>query len=317
MYKISWRVTIGKYKLGLLDSLSVHSSVELLADTATIKLPAQMLNKAFEVEQKLKRGDAVTIECGYDDDLKTEFKGFINAIKSNAGSVILECEDAIYLTRKPLPNKTLNTTTIRALLQEVVNVMGAGYTAETNYERGWDKFVFNEATGYDVLKKIQEECSLNIYIKDKKLIAEPRDIFNSNKIVNYDFAKNIEKSDLTYRRADEKDFEVTVEGITKDGKRKSVKVGTPGGDKRKIIVSGILDEAALIKRGNEEMKLLQYDGYEGSITAWAIPFIESGYGVRLHDADYEYKNGTYFAVSVTTDVGAGGIVRKIQLGRKI
>lgn len=276
-----------------------------------------MLNKAFEVEQKIKRGDAVIIRFGYDDNTPIEFEGFVNAIKSEQGTVTLECEDAIFLTRKSLPNKTLKTTTVRALLQEVVNVMGAGYTAQTNYERGWDNFKIQDATGYDILKKIQEECGLNIYIKDKKLIAEPKDIFNSNKIVSYDFARNIQKADLTYRRADEKDYEVVVEGITKDGKRKSVTIGTPGGDKRKIIVSGILDETALRQRGQEEMKRLQYDGYEGSITAWAIPFVQAGYGIKIYDADYEYKNGTYFAVSVTTDVGAGGIVRKITLGRKI
>lgn len=317
MYKIDWQINIGAYRLGLLDSVSIHSSIELLADTATIQLPATVLNRALEVEDKIKRGDGVHIRAGYDGNLRTEFKGFLNAIKMKEGSIVLECEDAIFLTRKALPNKTLKMTTIRGLLQEVVNVMGGGYTARTNYERGWDKFVFDSSTGYDVLKKIQEECALNIYIKDKTLIAEPRDAYDANKIAQYDFARNIEKNDLTYRRTDEKDFEVTVEGITKDGKRKSVKIGTPHGDKRKIVISGVIDEAALRQRGQEEMKLLQYNGYEGSITGWLLPYIEAGYGVKLHDGEYETRNGTYHAVSVTTEISASGASRKIQLGRKL
>ena len=61
---MSYDITIGSYKLGMLDAVSVHKSVELLADTCEITLPAAQLNKALDVESPLRRGDAVMVKFG-------------------------------------------------------------------------------------------------------------------------------------------------------------------------------------------------------------------------------------------------------------
>ena len=54
-------IQVGDYKLGMLDKVEIHKSVELLADTATITLPSAQYNIALDVESKLKRGDKVAI----------------------------------------------------------------------------------------------------------------------------------------------------------------------------------------------------------------------------------------------------------------
>ena len=51
-------IQIGGYTLGMLDKVEIHRSVELLADTAVITLPAAQYNAALDVESKLHRGDA-------------------------------------------------------------------------------------------------------------------------------------------------------------------------------------------------------------------------------------------------------------------
>ena len=97
MYSMSWDIRIGGYRLRTIEMVTIKRSVELLSDTATIVIPATVFNRAIEVEGKLKVGDAVEIRLGYDDSLQTEFTGYLKSIKTDGGSLTLECEDGIYL----------------------------------------------------------------------------------------------------------------------------------------------------------------------------------------------------------------------------
>lgn len=67
MYTMAFDIRIGTYKLCMIDKVEIHRSVELLADTAVITLPASEYNHALQVEDKLKRGDKVIITLGYEE----------------------------------------------------------------------------------------------------------------------------------------------------------------------------------------------------------------------------------------------------------
>ena len=68
MYTMAYDIEIGGWHVGMLDSVEVHRSVELLADTATITLPGAQYNVALDVEDKLHRGDKVIIRFGYKEE---------------------------------------------------------------------------------------------------------------------------------------------------------------------------------------------------------------------------------------------------------
>jgi hypothetical protein len=315
MYVINWHITIGNYKLLLLDSAEIHSSVDLLADTAIIKLPAMNLNKSLGVEAKIKIGDPVKIQAGYGDDLQPEFEGFVQRIATDDGSITLECEDGLYAFRKPVPDKAFKASSVKDVASYVASQVG-GYSVKCDYDFTYDKFVISRATGYDVLKKLQEESKANVYLKGTELHIHPAYVEKFGD-ASYDFARNIEKSDLTYKRADERKYEVEVEGIDKDGKRVSQVIGTPGGDKRSIKIYGVSDPATLKTRGEEELKRISYDGYEGSITCWLLPICRPGFTAKIKDQEYPEKDGSYYVVAVTTKISSAGGVRTIQLGRRI
>ena len=61
MYSLDFDITIGGYRLTMLESVTVKAGVENLADTAVVVLPATVYNKALEIEGKIKEGDAVAI----------------------------------------------------------------------------------------------------------------------------------------------------------------------------------------------------------------------------------------------------------------
>ena len=316
MYTMIYDIRVGDYQLGMLDKVEVHKSVELLADTATITLPSAQYNVALDVESKLKRGDRVVINFGYyETGLVEEFKGYLQRISTDGGNIQLICEDELFLFRKSIANEQLKNITLDALLKKIVEECGLSMDVDCTYSWTYAKFVINNATGYDVLKKVQEECGADIYIADDKLhVHPPGQMVGQERF--YDFSVNIEKENLTYRRAEDKKVQVVVKALMPDGTVKEIETGTTGGEKIEV-KSATTDEASMKARGELEVKRRCFDGYEGSITGWLIPECVPGDSVMLHDGDYPYKDGTYFVNSVTTEFGQNGGSRKVDLGFRL
>lgn len=316
MYTLDFEVKIGEFYLGMVDSITIHKSVELLADTCEIVLPAARLNKALEVEEQIKRGDEVSVSIGYKEvGIKEEFKGYLQRISTDGGSIKLFCEDDLFQFRKDLPNEELKKISLSDLLSKVVKGIGKNYKVNCSYTWVYDKFVIRDATGYDVLKKVQEECGADIYLKDGVLhIHPPGEVIGKERF--YDFAVNIEEAELSFKRAEDKKVKVVVKAIMPDGKVKEIEVGSTGGEKVEVKCHAS-DTASMKARGEAEVKRRTFDGYDGSITTWLIPECKPGDTASIHDGDYTYKDGTYFVRSVTTDFSEGGGKRKVELGYRL
>ena len=316
MYTLDFEVKIGEFYLGMVDSITIHKSVELLADTCEIVLPAARLNKALEVEEQIKRGDEVSVSIGYKEvGIKEEFKGYLQRISTDGGSITLFCEDDLFQFRKDLPNEELKKISLSDLLSKVVKGIGKNYKVDCSYTWVYDKFVIRDATGYDVLKKVQEECGADIYLKDGVLhIHPPGEVVGKERF--YDFAVNIEEAELSFKRAEDKKVKVVVKAIMPDGKVKEIEVGSTGGEKVEVKCHAS-DTASMKARGEAEVKRRTFDGYDGSITTWLIPECNPGDTASIHDGDYTYKDGTYFVRSVTTEFSEGGGKRKVELGYRL
>ena len=316
MYTLDFEVKIGEFYLGMVDSITIHKSVELLADTCEIVLPAARLNKALEIEEQIKRGDEVSVSIGYKEvGIKEEFKGYLQRISTDGGSIKLFCEDDLFQFRKDLPNEELKKISLSDLLSKVVKGIGKNYKIDCSYTWVYDKFVIRDATGYDVLKKVQEECGADIYLKDGVLhIHPPGEVIGKERF--YDFAVNIEEAELSFKRAEDKKVKVVVKAIMPDGKVKEIEVGSTGGEKVEVKCHAS-DTASMKARGEAEVKRRTFDGYDGSITTWLIPECNPGDTASIHDGDYTYKDGTYFVRSVTTDFSEDGGKRKVELGYRL
>lgn len=311
-------IKVGSYKLTMVNSVTVKSSVESLADTAVITLPASVYNKALEIESKISEGDAVTIRFGYDktnDELPVEFSGYVESISTDDGSIKIHCEDELFNYRKDLKDTVLSGITVKKLLEHVNAELG-GFNLDCDYDFKYDKFTIYNATGFDVLKKVQQETKANIYLKGKTLHVHPQ-YSEIGETVIYDFARNIEKSELKYKDGRKRKLLCIVEGTDSKGKVVKVQKGTPGGDKFTLKLPGVSDKATLERRAQEEISAKAYTGYEGSITGWLIPRVEATMVVEIRDSDYEYKTGKYYVVSVETTFSEQGGKRKVTLGKKI
>ena len=127
MYSLDFDITIGGYRLTMLESVTVKAGVENLADTAVVVLPATVYNKALEIEGKIKEGDAVAIRFGYDVDLSelpVEFEGYVESIATDDGSIKIQCEDELYNYRKDLTNKVFTDATVKEIMEYVNRELG-------------------------------------------------------------------------------------------------------------------------------------------------------------------------------------------------
>ena len=316
MFTLGYDIRLGDFRLGMLDKVEIHRSVELLADTATIVLPGAEYNKALEVESLIKRGDPVSITIGYEETgLREEFRGWIQRISTDDGSITIECEDDLYKFRKSIPNEELKQVTLEALLKKVISGIGENFKLDCTYSWTYEKFVINTATGYDVLKKVQEESGADIYLADDTLhVHAPAETVGDD--VYYDFAQNVEECDLTYRTAEDRKVQVVVKATMPDGTVKEIETGSTGGDKVEIRCA-TSDEASMRQRGQTEVKRLSFDGYEGNITTWLIPYCKPGDTAELRDEDYPEKDGRYFVQAVTTEFSRDGGKRTVELGFRL
>ena len=263
----------------------------------------------------MKRGDGVIIKFGYEETgMELEFDGWLQRISTDGGNIKLHCEDDLFLFRKELPNEVLKNVTLEALLKKVINGCGIALALDCTYSWTYQKFVINNATGFDVLKKVQEECGADIYVDDKLHVHPPGEKIGDERF--YDLALNVEDEDLTYRRAEDKKVKVVVKALMPDGTVKEVETGSTGGEKIEVKCA-TSDEASMKARGELEVKRRTFDGYEGSITGWLIPMCKPADSVTIKDKDYPYKDGTYFVTSVTTEFGKEGGKRKIDLGFRL
>ena len=309
-------ITVGDWRLGMVEKVEIVRSVEQLADTCIITLPGAEYNKALDVEQKLHRGDRVVVNLGYAEiGMVQEFEGWLQRIGTDNGAITLECEDDLFLFRKALEDRQLENVTLSDLLALVVEGVGGGFDIDCSYSWTYQKFVISTATGFDVLQKIQEESGADIYIQGKTLHVHGPGEKVGNTII-YDFEQNVQDCDLTYRRTEDRRVRIVVKALLPDGKVKEREYGTTGGD-RVVVRSAASDDASMDLRGESEHKRLTFDGYDGNIVTWLVPYIKPGDSAEIHDREYQYKDGSYYVKGVKTEFSAEGGVRTVELGYRL
>ncbi len=322
MLNIDWYIQFknneGKrFQLALMAECEIISSVDNLADTATIVLPEAVMNEPLNFENKIARGTEVLIQLGYDGNLEDEFVGYIQDITNNDSSLKILCEDALFLFRVGVPDVELKPTSLTKIAQYLIDNINSSFTLNCDYDVNYEKFTIHQATGYDVLKKIQDETKANIYFdtKNKVLHIHPPYVEKGGEVF-YSMQKNIENSSLEFKNKLDTKVEVTIESTDINGNVNQVVSGTTGGDKVTIKV-GSMDTASMKKIADNEVLKQSAAGYEGSFDTWLIPFCKPTFSARIKDEDYPEKTAYYYVKSVTTTLIEAGGVRTITPGIKL
>ena len=314
MYRLNWDIAIGGYKVKTLTEVKITTSVLNLSDTATITMPGQYLNTWRKIEDKVHVSDAVTIKLGYDNNLETEFTGYLKRISRDNNSLVLECEDALWLTNKMVADMEYKSISLKELLTGILAQVDPEMTVECDYDFTYEKMVVFKSTALDVLKKVHEDTKANIWFEGKTLHVHPvYQQAKGDKPVIYDTEVNVQSNELKWKDATDKRGMVEGKYIDSDGTLSTKQYGVNGGEKVTRYVNAT--DSDLVKAAENEYNLWNYSGYEGSLTGWLVPVVKAGGSVRLRDK--ERPEGVYYVTGVEIEFGRNGAKRKVTLGRKL
>lgn len=323
-FTLDFEIEVGSFKLKGLESVKIETSQDLLSDYCMIAIPGMVKNVPYKIEDKVKRGDQVTVKLGYNGSLQTEFKGYLKAIYPES-PMRLECEDSVYLFRRKIKSVILKNVSVQGILNyilsEVNPQLATPFALVTDISKDsfkWEKFTINNATGYEVLDKLRQESGLMIYAKNSELHAHLAYTQNAGVGVTYDFARNIEDTgDLHYVKSQDAKLKVVVVGRTAKGAKIEGEAGESGGEVRTIQRPTISDKTTLENIAREAVKSITYDGYRGAIVGWLIPYCNTGYLAKIIDADYPERAGIYYVTGTRVEFSKNGGIRSVNLGFKL
>ena len=316
-WDILFKTDTGHWNLGILAECTIEKSTKNLADTAIIILPEAEYNKVLNVQETIKRGDKTRISLGYDEALKVEFQGYVREITTNDSSLQIVCEDALFLFRNGVKDKQFKNTNVRQLAEYIINQIDSSYKLDCDYNIPYDKYTIYQATGFDVLAKIQEETEADISFDMNTMTLHIHPAYTRKTgEAEYSMQHNIETSSLEFKSAEDRKVEVTIESVGLDGKTINYTTGNAGGEKITRKVGRIGADAVKIMAHNEYKTRMQ-PGYEGSFDAWLIPPCEPGFTIAIDDEDYPYKDGLYYVESTSLSFTESGGKRTITPSLKL
>ena len=319
MYKLTCEIHIGNYIFTQIKNVEIKRSANLLTDTAVVEMPCRFKlenNQRATTEKTFKRGDAVDLLLGYDNNNTVEFTGFVYELAVRDNMVVITCEDSTYLLRRQLTNKAFKTAKLIDVLKYIVADSGlklSGAVPDVDITG----FVIKNVTGLQALEKIKQEYGLTIFVDYSGcLYAGLGMTYNTGSVV-YDFARNIIDKDLTFKKAEEIRLKIKAVSILKSNKKIEVEPGATDGELRTLYTTGIESKTQLENWAKTEIEKYKYTGYSGGFTGFLLPNAKYGMSCQLIDQTYPERCGTYYIESVTTTFGTGGARRKIELGVKL
>jgi len=321
MFILESKVEIGNYIFNQVNEIEITKSVEELSDTAVIKLPTRFKvrqnGEQKFTEDAIKVGDKVTITLGYEGKYSgVEFTGFVKKISPKI-PLEIHCEDALWILRRKNITRSWEKTTMKEILTEVVKdtpVQLADNIPSVNL----DKWIIKNANGAQFLESLKKDLLMTAFINDEgKLYCGLQQLTNVGQTVVYDLNYNLVENNLEFKSKEERKIKIKYTYIDKENKRKSIEVGDPDGEQREYNTSVISDLNKLEEMAKAELEKLKYDGFEGDVTSFLIPYATRGMKAKLLNNKQPNREGNYLIKKVVTTFGTGGARRKITIGNKL
>lgn len=315
-YKLTCLIEIGNYIFSYANEISIDSAWDNFGDKATIKLPnlARFAGQDIRTEDVIKTGDKVKIMLGYDSNNKTEFEGYVSEIIPKIPFEI-KCEDETYTLKKSnaITASFQNITLANLIKTYLPEVTLDPKTPEINLEN----LRVRGVTKAELLQELKEKYLLAVYYRAGKLfVGLPYFDKVGSAPAIYHFQKNIINENLAYRKKEDVKLKVKAYSINKGGERIEVEVGDKNGELRTLPYQNVLTKTALEELAKRDLEKIKFEGYQGSFTAFGLPYLEHSDSAIIQDTRYPSREGRYLVDRVRTTWGVRGFRRQIDLGKK-
>jgi hypothetical protein len=325
-FTLGSQFNIGAYKFKGCNDLKITKTIHDYVQKAVIKLPTSAVLKCDEKQTESVQtaktfnvGDKVSIQLGYNGDLKQEFVGFISNINFIT-PVEIECEGYSWqLRRKTNIKKSWASTTLQEVLQEVVS--GTDIKLHPDIpDMPLKNIVINNGSGTQVLDYIKSllKGALTAFFIDDTLYMGLSYYDTAHVTTKYQLGWNtIDANDLKFKRAADTVINIEMKYRDNTGQLITTNQGKKGGAVRTDTISVVSSSEQLTKIAKAKLLQESFDGYEGTFTAFLVPYCQAGYRCELTDKRYPERSGNYYIESTETTYGMGGARRKVGIGLKL
>lgn len=302
------RITIGQYRLDYCHKAEVISSWKTLADTAVVELP----NIQGALEKRLKPGQEVIIELGYDKVYTEDFRGYISSVSPKT-PLRIECMDEMWKLRQ----ESISQSWRSVKLEDVLRFIAPSAFLNNVPEVVLAPFRLDGVTRAEALELVKEQYGLAVFFRGPQLyVGLPYMVDDEPQLYRYHAQKNVaEFGSLAYRRADDVKVKVKAISVRPDNSRVEVETGDADGELHTLHFFN-LTKQELERQAKEKMALMKFDGYKGSFTAFGFPNAAHSGVVELTDEKYPDRGGRYYIDEVKVSYGSGGYRREITLGKQ-
>ncbi len=319
MLKLTCLITVTDIDTGselefdFVNSVEIEKSRKTLTNTAKLiiarKLKLFKNSQLVDINTIFKRGSHIVIKLGYNDDLKTEFTGFISSVGASV-PLEIKCQDEMW----SLKQNNFTKSWQKVKVAEIVKYVYAGEAKVVDLELG--SFIIRNISTAQTLEKLRES-GIRSYFDNGILIVDFAGVVNkAPKEVIYNFSKNIIENNLEYKKKEDSRIKVVATSKLPTGKKIEITLGDPDGEVHTLHYNN-MDKDQMQKIAQVELDLMKYEGYKGSIKAFGIPYIDPGYVAVLYNDDYPENDGSYLVESVKVTFGMDGFRREVDLESKV
>ncbi|TAG31881.1 MAG: hypothetical protein EAZ35_02195 [Sphingobacteriia bacterium] len=315
------RVTIGNVVFDQVNSFSIASSVKNISDTAVVVLAKEYKKLAGKPAiEYIKAGDAVKIECGYENDLHTEFTGFVKYGITSEFPLLIEC-DELY----PLRQTDFTLSYEKVSLKQLLNDIAGSYKIECP-DTNLGKLVIRHASTVEILNDLKDKWGLFTTIQNNVLsVGWPFDYKPSfTKLHTYYIEGNTKNARyLRYRFIEDYNAKVNIRITGTDGRNKTITAYSNERNKEDSRTVASIDarnitEADALLRAKSLLKQNVYEGFEGYLVGYCVPRVKPGDSVEIVNKRQPTRNGRYLVEAVNLLFSdTGGIDREVYISYKI
>ncbi|MDR2009216.1 MAG: hypothetical protein LBQ22_01890 [Bacteroidales bacterium] len=327
-----------KIEFNNVNSINITTSIENFTDLCKITLPRKARFEGTDITKIISPDDKITVQLGYDDNLRTVFRGYITKISTTI-PLTIECENEGYkLKRIKTDPKTYPDFDIEDFCKENI----PGFSLKVNPCKHGKIFLDQEMSLTAALNFLKESLKIYNYyfffreeknesifygIYDHSQIPE-----NNRRTGKFEFGKNVIDSSLKLTMKKDINTQVITQSIssgTETSKPEGVTEKWPVIDNEKykkethFIESLINYDPVSLKKTLSELAKLRHenltrDTMEGTITTFGEPFVRKGDVAFLIDENVpEHNNKKFLITGVTYNFGQSGYRQILTLGGEI
>lgn len=316
MFKLCAKVEISGHRswtFNFVSAVEITRDTEKLTTEAKISIPKK-IKWDGDPEIPVKRGDAVKIWLGYNNDLQLAFVGYVRDVGFKA-PIEITCEDEMFsLKQLPALKKAYRSVSLETLLNDQgintkINIMGeqslGAYrvTADTvaallaNLSQQGIRSFFRYENGEPVLY-----CGV-IFERD----STPSQVFKTGLNI-------ISDQNLKQQKAENMRLNLTAISLLPDNKKIKIEVGDNDGERR-TIHSYNKSESELKAWAEQELKRFKRDGLTGSFTTFGYKLVDTldAVGIVIDGT----QMGVYQVKKNIIKFGDSGFRQEITLGIRL